>query len=83
VAAGLPATPSCGQAAPDQGRAPESGGIGGWIGGLLALNGAESRTLATIGAALVGIGAFLRLLRRRSARGVGIDTHPDLGPVAG
>jgi hypothetical protein len=65
VAAGLPATPSCGQAAPGQGRALESGGIGGWLGGLLALNGAESRTLATIGAALVGIGAFLRLLRRR------------------
>ncbi|MGH9014554.1 MAG: hypothetical protein ACRDZ1_11535, partial [Acidimicrobiia bacterium] len=83
VAAGLPATPSCGQAAPGQGRAPESGGIGGWIGGLLALNGAESRALATMGAALVGIGAFLRLLRRRSARSLEIDAQPDLGTVAG
>jgi hypothetical protein len=31
----------------------------------------------------VGIGAFLRLLRRRSARGLDIDAQPDLGPVAG
>ncbi|MGH9013076.1 MAG: hypothetical protein ACRDZ1_03935 [Acidimicrobiia bacterium] len=62
LAAGLPATPSCGQ---------------------LAASGAENRTLATIGAVLVGIGSFLRLLRRRPSRGLGIDTHPNLGPVGG
>jgi hypothetical protein len=61
LAAGLPATPSCGQ---------------------LAASGAQSRGLATVGAILVGIGSFLWLLRRRSDRGLGIDPHPDLAPVA-